>query len=44
METVEPAFGQIKQSGASAVPPQGLLICAGHNLLNLLRFGTKLGA
>ncbi len=49
METVEPVFGQIKQgrgfrqfllSGLEKVNREWSLICAGHNLLKLFRFGT----
>ena len=48
METVEPVFGQIKQGrgfrqfllrGLAKVNQEWLLICAGHNLLKLFRFG-----
>ena len=48
METVEPVFGQIKQGrgfrqfllpGLEKVNREWLLICAGHNLLKLFRFG-----
>ena len=48
METVEPVFGQIKQGrgfrqfllrGLEKVNREWLLICAGHNLLQLFRFG-----
>ena len=48
METVEPVFGQIKQGrgfrqfllrGLAKVNREWLLICAGHNLLKLFRFG-----
>ena len=51
METVEPVFGQIKQGrgfrqfllrGLERVNREWSLICAGHNLLNLFRFGTCL--
>ena len=51
MERVEPAFGQIKQGrgfrqfllrGLAKVKREWLLICAGHNLLKLFRFGTGL--
>ncbi len=49
METVEPVFGQIKQGrgfrqfllrGLEKVNREWLLICAGHNLLKLFRFGV----
>ena len=49
METVEPVFGQIKQGrgfrqfllrGRAKVNREWLLICAGHNLLKLFRFGA----
>ena len=49
METVEPVFGQIKQGrgfrqfllrGLEKVNREWLLICAGHNLLKLFRFGA----
>ena len=49
METVELVFGQIKQArsfrqfllrGLETVNREWLLICAGHNLLKLFRFGT----
>ena len=52
-QTVEPVFGQIKQGrgfrqfplrGLEKVNREWLLICAGHNLLNLFRFGGWLGA
>ena len=48
-ETVEPVFGQIKQGrgfrqfllrGLEKVNREWLLICTGHNLLKLLRFGA----
>ena len=48
-ETVEPVFGQIKQGrgfrqfllrGLEKVDREWLLICAGHNLLKLFRFGA----
>ena len=48
METVEPVFGQIKQGrgfrqfllrGLAKVNREWLLICTGHNLLKLFRFG-----
>ena len=51
METVEPVFGQIKQDrgfqqfllrGLAKVNREWLLICAGHNLLQLFRFGAGL--
>ncbi len=51
--TVEPAFGQIKQGrgfrqfrlrGLEKVKGEWLLICTGHNLLQLFRFGAKLPA
>ena len=50
METVEPVFGQIKQGrgfrqfllrGMAKVNRECLLICAGHNLLKLFRFGER---
>ena len=53
METAEPAFGQIKQGrgfrqfllrGLEEVNREWLLICVGHNLLKLFRFGTGLYA
>ena len=49
METVEPVFGQIKQRrgfrqfllrGLTKVNREWLLICVGHNLLKLFRFGA----
>ena len=49
METIEPVFGQIKQGrgfrefllrGLAKVNREWLLICAGHNLLKLFRFGA----
>ncbi len=49
METVEPVFGQIKEGrgfrqfllrGLEKVNREWLLICAGHNLLKLFRFGA----
>ena len=49
MGTVEPVFGQIKQGrgfrqfllrGLEKVDREWLLICTGHNLLKLFRFGT----
>ena len=49
METVEPVVGQIKQGrgfrqfllrGLAKVNREWLLICAGHNLLKLFRFGA----
>ena len=51
MQTVEPVFGQIKQGrGFRQFPLRGLekvngewsLICTGHNLLKLFRFGVNL--
>ena len=48
METVEPVFGQIKQGRGfrqfplrrlEKVTREWLLICAGHNLMKLFRFG-----
>ena len=51
METVEPVFGQIKQGRGfrqfplrtlEKVNREWLLICAGHNLLKLFRFGGRL--
>ena len=53
MATVEPVFGQIKQGrgfrqfllrGLEQVKGEWLLICTGHNLLQLFRFGAKLPA
>ena len=53
MATVEPVFGQIKQGrgfrqfllrGLEKVKGEWLLICTGHNLLKLFRFGAKLPA
>ena len=50
METVEPVFGQIKQGrgfrqfllrGLAKVNREWLLICTGHNLLKLFRFGAR---
>ena len=52
-ETVEPVFGQIKQGrgfrqfllwGLEKVDREWLLICAGHNLLKLFRFGAGMPA
>ena len=49
METAEPVFGQIKQGrgfrqfllrGLEKVNREWLLICTGHNLLKLFRFGA----
>ena len=49
MKTVEPVFGQIKQGrgfrqfllrGLEKVNREWLLICTGHNLLKLFRFGA----
>ena len=49
METVEPVFGQIKQArgfrqfllrGLEKVNREWLLICTGHNLLKLFRYGA----
>ena len=49
METVEPVFGQIKQCrgfrqfllrGLEKVNGEWSLICTGHNLLKLFRFGV----
>ena len=49
METVEPVFGQIKQGrgfrqfllrGLAKVNREWHLICTGHNLLKLFRFGA----
>ena len=49
-ETVEPVFGQIKQGrgfrqfllrGLEKVNREWLLICTGHNLLKLFRFGGR---
>ncbi len=51
METVEPVFGQIKQGrgfrqfllrGLAKVNGEWSLICTGHNLLKLFRFGVNL--
>ena len=51
MATVEPVFGQIKQGrgfrqfllrGLEKVKGEWLLICTGHNLLKLFRFGARL--
>ena len=51
METAEPVFGQIKQGrgfrqfplrSLEKVNREWLLICAGHNLLKLFRFGGRL--
>ena len=51
METVEPVFGQIKQGrgfrqfllrGLEKVNGEWSLICTGHNLLKLFRFGVNL--
>ena len=48
MKTVEPVFGQVKQGrgfrqfllrGLERVNREWLLICVGHNLLKLFRFG-----
>ena len=53
MQTVEPVFGQIKQGrgfrqfllrSLEKVNREWLLICTGHNLLKLFRFGTNLSA
>ena len=53
METVEPMFGQIKQGrgfrqfllrGLEKVNGEWSLICTGHNLLKLFRFGTGIPA
>ena len=53
MATVEPVFGQIKQGrgfrqfllrGLEKVQGEWLLICTGHNLLKLFRFGARLPA
>ena len=50
METVEPVFGQIKQSrgfrqfllrGLDKVQAEWSLICTGHNLLKLFKFGNS---
>ena len=50
METAEPVFGQIKQGrcfgqfllrGLEKVNREWQLICAGHNLLKLFRFGAR---
>ena len=51
MQTVEPVFGQIKQGrgfrqfllrGLEKVNDEWSLICTGHNLLKLFRFGVNL--
>ncbi len=51
MQTVEPVFGQIKQGrgfrqfllrGLEKVDGEWSLICTGHNLLKLFRFGVNL--
>ena len=51
METVEPVFGQIKQGrgfrqfllrSLEKVNREWMLICAGHNLPKLFRFGSRL--
>ena len=51
MQTVEPVFGQIKQGrgfrqfllrGLKKVNSEWSLICTGHNLLKLFRFGVNL--
>ena len=53
MATVEPVFGQIKQGrgfrqfllrGLEKVKGEWSLICTGHNLLKLFRFGARLPA
>ena len=53
METVEPVFGQIKQGrgfrqfllrGLAKVNREWSLICAGHNLLKLFRFGAGMSS
>ena len=53
METVEPVFGQIKQCrgfrqfllrGLEKVKGEWSLICTGHNLLKLFRFGAGIAA
>lgn len=53
MQTVEPVFGQIKQArgfrqfllrGLEKVKGEWSLICTGHNLLKLFRFGAELPA
>ena len=50
METVEPVFGQIKQGrgfrqfllrGLDKVQGEWSLICTGHNLLKLFKFGNS---
>ena len=50
METVEPVFGQIKEGrgfrqfllrGLEKINGEWSLICTGHNLLNLFRFGPR---
>ena len=49
-EPVEPVFGQIKQGrgfrqfllrGREKVNGEWLLVCTGHNLLKLFRFGSR---
>ena len=51
METVEPVFGQIKQGrgfrqfllrGLEKVNREWPLVCTGHNLLKLFRFGRRM--
>lgn len=51
MATVEPVFGQIKQGrglrqfllrGLEKVNGEWSLICTGHNLLKLFKFGNSL--
>ena len=51
METLEPVFGQFKQGrglgkfllqGLKKVNREWLLICTGHNLLELSRLGARL--
>ena len=53
MQTVEPVFGQIKQArgfrqfllrGLEKVNGEWSLICTGHNLLKLFRFGAGIPA
>ncbi len=53
MHTVEPVFGQIKQArgfrqfllrGLEKVTGEWSLICTGHNLLKLFRFGAGIPA
>ena len=41
METGEPVFGQYLLRGLEKVNREWLLICTGHNLLKLFRFGER---